>query len=463
MTELSFKTPGIRRAFARFSEYVREEGMLPLFYGGVLCALSGGADSVLLLRFLHALSRKEGFPLVAMHVHHHLRGDEADRDAAFCRTICGELSVPFLLRHVDVSAAAAERGEGIEEAARRLRYEALTCAIDGDPALSVVATAHSATDNLETVLHHLLRGGAMGALTGIHPVRGRLLRPLLCLTGEEIRAALEEAEIAYVVDSTNSDTSLTRNYLRYEILPRLGAVTPAAETAVMRMCEAVRHDDACLFELSRRAFAEAPRVGEGISSGYLTELPEAIRRRVLRQLYEEARSPEAGTVPIEHTHLAAVSRLLLGGRPFTYAVPDRLYASSCDGVFRFCRECEPACGELLPVLLTEGENPLPGGFVLTVWREGDIIFVRCFSNLHKIDTTVAFSSAIINGALYARGRLPGDSYRFFGHTHILKKLFNEKRIPLRARRCLPILCDDDGILWMPLCPPREAPGGAHSE
>ena len=437
--------------------YIVSEGISDAFSGGVLLALSGGADSVFLLHLLARLAAKQGFSLLAVHVNHHLRGDEADRDAAFCYELCADLGVRFVCVDVDVAAEQKCGKFGVEEAARRVRYRALYTELEKRPELSCIATAHHGTDQLETVLFQLLRGGALHAAVGMPPVRLPIVRPLLCLSRREIVSALEDAGCGFVTDSTNSDIGYARNYLRCEILPRLSRINREPERAILRTSEALAHDAALLDELAGAAYAAAPRRDEGVDAAYLLSLHEALRRRVIVLLYEEKREKEASHIALEHTHIVSISELLRSGRAsFSVAVPNRLYAVLENGVLSFRRTLPTVVGaptERIPIV--DGENTLPGGFSLSVRRDKDEVFVRCFSFLHKIDITTAISSDIINGELYVRGRMPRDSYRFRSHTHSLKKLYNEAKIPLAIRSYLPVLCDQSGILWVPFFPVRE--------
>ena len=443
---------GLSRAIAeKLSAFFAEEGLSARFAEGVLVALSGGADSVFLLRLLTELSSRDGFPLHAVHVNHGIRGVEATRDENFCRALCSDLGVPLTVVTVDVPAEAERTHEGLETVARRLRYEALYRVLSADSSLSYIATAHNATDHLETVLQHLLRGGGANALLGIRPCRDRLLRPLLCLTGEEIREAMAAGEIAYMEDSTNADTAIGRNYLRHEILPLLSRLTPSPEAAVLRMSESLAQDVAYLDVKAEEALFSMEREERGISAVALAALPEAILRRLVRRLYEEARRPESRSTPIEHTHIRAIIRLIRRGSDTSYAVPDGLYAVIYGGYFSFLRELPSAAEppECLPLRM--GDNHFYEDITITLTPCGEELLVRCFSKLHKLDIVAAISTAIINGELYARGRAAGDSYVFGGHTHALKKLYNEKKVPLPLRAALPVLCDGCGILWAPFC------------
>ena len=441
------------RAEERLMAFLAEEGLFGCFSQGVLVALSGGADSVFLVRLLAALSARDGFPLRALHVNHGIRGEEALRDENFCRALCRELDVPLAVVEVDVPGVAKTRGEGVETVARALRYEALYTYLSEAPDVSYIATAHNATDHLETVLQHMLRGGGATALLGIRPIRDRLLRPLLCLSGEEIREALTERNIPYMLDSTNADTAIGRNYLRHEVLPRLSQLVPEPWMAVRRMSESLSHDVRYLDDVARKTLASIEGDERGLSVEELSRLPEAILRRVLRLLYEQARRPDAASTPIEHTHLLSLSRLLCREREFSYAVPDGLYAVASGGYFSFLRSL-PKADPPPALVLKCGKNRFSEDISLFLEKQEGRTVVRCFSKLHKLDTTAALSDAIIQGELYARVRMPGDSYFFGGHTHTLKKLYNEKKIPTSLRAVLPVLCDGKGILWVPFCPVR---------
>ena len=145
--------------------------------GEVLLGLSGGADSMSLLHLLHGLQETYGFRLSAAHVHHGLRGAEADRDEAFVRDACAKLDVPLFVLHADVAAEAASTGEGLEACGRRIRYAYFRSIAQGE-----IATAHTADDNAETVILHLTRGSGLTGLCGISPVRDGVIRPLIGCT-----------------------------------------------------------------------------------------------------------------------------------------------------------------------------------------------------------------------------------------------------------------------------------------
>ena len=196
--------------------------------GTVLCALSGGRDSMAMLHILSRLA-EEGFRVAAAHFNHRLRS-AADRDEAFVRDWCRERDIPLTCGAGDVRTFAAREGLGIEDAARKLRYAFLET-VARDMGADRIATAHHREDNAETVLLHLLRGTGLQGLGGIAPVRGKIVRPLLETSRAEIDEYVQRNSIPYVEDESNQDTHFTRNRLRLEVLPRLELLNPALPAA----------------------------------------------------------------------------------------------------------------------------------------------------------------------------------------------------------------------------------------
>ena len=182
---------------------IREEGML-CPGDMVLVALSGGADSVALLHLLLSLKESLGLQeIAALHVNHRIRGEEADQDEAFVQSLCGAWHVPLEIVRREVALLAQEQGKGLEETGREVRYAALEEAAGRMGETCRIATAHTLSDNIETVLLHLCRGCGIHGLTGIPPVRGRVIRPLLCCSREEIETYCREHSLSFVMDSTN--------------------------------------------------------------------------------------------------------------------------------------------------------------------------------------------------------------------------------------------------------------------
>jgi tRNA(Ile)-lysidine synthase len=283
----------------------------------VCAAVSGGADSVALLLLLHAansLPRNSlGVGLSAVHVHHGLRGDEADGDLAFVQALCLRLEVPLHIHFASVPdrlARSREAGqpETIEEAARALRYEIFASLIAQGHADSVL-TAHTLDDQAETVLMKLLRGAWTEGLSGIHPVvlvpnathPGKILRPLLAVRRSELEDYLRSRDQPWRTDSSNSDEAFTRNRIRHNLLPLLREYNPSLDQTLANLAELARDDEArWQSELSRilpqvllpgkpvrgggRSVSTAPGEAGSIALELdrLRGFDPALRRRVLR-------------------------------------------------------------------------------------------------------------------------------------------------------------------------------------
>ena len=289
--------------------------------------VSGGADSVALLRGLHERAAELGLVLTAAHLHHGLRGAEADGDLEFCRALANELGIPFLEKRVDTAAEAAAKKQTIEEAARHLRYAWFrelmagnTPGVGEDPAVNhaiqptarvheslphavvdAIATAHTLDDQAETVLGKFLRGAWTEGLSGIHPElrfdQGRIVRPLLKTTRAEVEAYLRGIGQAWREDSTNRQTTFTRNRIRHELLPVLEGWNPRLKEHLAEMAVLARDEEAWwAAEVARvaqelllrgrpvRGGGRAAGEGDGIAidGTRLAALAPAMQRRLLR-------------------------------------------------------------------------------------------------------------------------------------------------------------------------------------
>lgn len=252
----------------------------------VLIALSGGADSTALAVLLNELSERLGISLHAAHLNHCLRGEESDRDETHVRNFCERFGIPLTVERIDVAKAAAESGDGIEETARRIRYEFLERTADSF-GCTKIATAHNLNDNAETVIMNLIRGTGLRGLAGIPPVRGRIVRPLLFCPREAIEGFLKERGIDFVTDHTNFDKKYIRNKIRHEILPLLCDINPLFIDSTAEFTKLLRSDADYL-----DGVAESIPIDENgevsISRDLLAGLPAGIAGRIVKRLYAEA-------------------------------------------------------------------------------------------------------------------------------------------------------------------------------
>ncbi len=227
----------------RVSGRMEQEG-LSLAGKTVLCALSGGRDSTVLLHILLRLGAQQGFAVCAAHFNHKLR-ETAGRDESFVRAHCTSLGIPLTVEAGDVAAFARESGRSIEDAARELRYGFLQRTAR-EIGADFIATGHHRADNAETLLLHLLRGSGLKGLGGIPFARGNIIRPLLDADRAEIDACVTENRLPYVEDETNSDLIYTRNRIRLELLPLLEEIAPGSVSRIADTAALLRHDEICL-------------------------------------------------------------------------------------------------------------------------------------------------------------------------------------------------------------------------
>ncbi len=435
----------------RLDEAIRHRGAL-------IVAYSGGADSSCLLHLLHSFCRTEKIPLFAAHVNHGIRGSEADADEEFCRLTCEKLSIPLSVLHVDVPALAAEQGKGIEETARLVRYDffdQISKKLTDHPSGALIATAHNADDNLETVLFHMLRGTGLRGLCGIDPIRdGLYIRPLLYDSGDDIRTWCRENSVPYVVDSTNTDTAYTRNYIRHEVVPCLKKLCPAPQAAVSRMTTLLREDNDYL----EKAAASLVLSGEtSIKKETVKNLPPAVMSRVFRLLYDNAKPSDTS---LEEVHISAIRDLLdhsTGEK--SLSLPGKITFRIEGEYLRFCQtEAPPSPSEVIFEYPRDGECFENERYLLKISTQdaaGHKTFISRGENIYKLSILRTICSDKIIGSLIVRHRRSGDTYRFGHMTRKVKKLFIDNKMTSEQKNFIPIVCDDDGILWIPGFPPRD--------
>lgn len=424
---------------AKVMRTLRQYQMLPP-KTAVLVGVSGGADSTALLHWLALHAQQLDISVVAAHVNHELRGAEADSDEAFVRDLCAKLGIPLHILHADVRGEAQKTGEGLEECGRRLRY-AFFYKICRQYAGSRIATAHTLSDNAETMLLNLARGAGAKGLAGIPPVRENVVRPLISVTRAETEQYCREHGLLYHTDRTNADVRYMRNWVRLKIVPQFHRIDPNFEEAAGRAACALREDDECLRELAQQALRTAECLG-GWRAGVLAQQPAAVR---MRALYSAARS--AGTGRLSRQHLQMLDHLLAKGGGCT--LPGGCSARVERGILLFP---EPAEGYAVPLQMPQ--TSLPNGRILciqTIPKEKIPKEIRkcVFSNCLDYDT--------ITSDTMVRSRRAGDSFSPAGRgvTKSLKKLLNEKKIPPSLRQGLVILSNGQNILWIEGCGPSE--------
>ncbi len=221
----------------------------------VIAALSGGADSVALLHFLYSIKEQYDLTLYAAHLHHGIRGDEAQRDENFCKILCEKYNIPLFCRHRDIPALARERGISEELCGRQERYAFFEELAETHNAK--IALAHTASDNVETLLFNLSRGSSLNGACAIVQKRGNIIRPLLSCTRAEIEAYCDAHHLSFMTDSTNLSDDYTRNKIRHHAVPVLRELNPDLEGAVLRFSRDMSEVGAYLTRQAEKALSDA--------------------------------------------------------------------------------------------------------------------------------------------------------------------------------------------------------------
>ncbi|MFQ9516695.1 MAG: tRNA lysidine(34) synthetase TilS [Eubacterium sp.] len=276
-----------------------------LEYGdSVILGVSGGADSICMLYVLHKLKDTLGLTLHVVHVNHHIRGQEAQRDADYVKDTCEKLGVEFVQIDVDIPKMAKKNGMSEEEAGRQARYQAFN-----DMASRVgagkIAVAHNLNDNSETVLFHLFRGTGIKGLTGISFKRERIVRPLLCCTRQEIENYLLSENIDFCTDSTNTDMEYSRNKIRLELLPYIKEnINHKAEYNIVNAAENLGEISDFLDKEAKKAYDEYVEDNTFLEKGF--GLHPALQNQMVRMIIEN----QAGRLKdVTRTHILSVIAL----------------------------------------------------------------------------------------------------------------------------------------------------------
>ena len=428
----------------------------------VIAGVSGGADSVCLFLMLLELREKIGFDLIAVHVHHGLRGEAADQDQRFVEALCEQHRIPLEIFRVNLESIAKKRKQSLEEAGRMVRREAFdsVCQKYGG---NKIALAHHQNDNAETLLWNLSRGTGLDGLGGIRPVNGEFIRPLLCMNRKEIEEYLAKRKQSYCIDETNAGTDYTRNKLRHLVLPILeeqvnsAAVRHMNETmeqiwelqeymqeqveAAYQECVQEHFEKACWIQIQQKSFET---------------FPELIKKMVIRKGMEQVGGKKRD---LSHKHVDVMMELMNKQVGRTLDLPYEMYAKrNYEGIRLEKRRTYLSGEEKKAGIIQEcmAELNIPGETILADRN----LKLRCKilekpKNLSIKDIpqkiyTKWFDYGIIKSSLYIRTRQAGDTIVIDekGHQKKLKNWFVDEKIPKEVRDSQLLLVENNEILWV---------------
>lgn len=380
----------------------------------VTVALSGGADSIALLHTLLSLKDELGINVNAAHFNHSIRGDEADRDQLFSENFCKKRNVEFFSEKANVPKFAAENHISIELAARKLRYDFLRRVADGK-----IATAHTASDNLETLIFNLTRGTALKGLCGIPPKRENIIRPAIFCTREDIEKYCNENHLEYVTDSTNLSDDYSRNKIRHSIIPIMKEINVNVENSAVRTAISLTEDNNFIEKnVFEKMFSLCS--DDTLLISEFADLDTALAKRILIKFFAVF-YPD---ITLENRHINELYSICVS-RKGKINLPSDIFACIFDNKLSFF----------------DKNTFLPKKFNVKITKEKKVnnLFAN---NLLDCDKII--------GEIDIRTREPGDKIRLYksGCTKTLKKLFNEYKIPLNLRDTLPIITDDKGVVWI---------------
>ena len=414
--------------------------------GRVLVALSGGADSIAMLHLLRELETTGVLTIAGVaHFNHRLRGAAADADERFCRDVAASLDLPIEVDSTDVRGLAAAEGRSLEDAARTARYAFLEAAADRLEA-EAIAVGHSVEDQAETFLLRLLRGAGPRGLAGIRPRTGRVVRPLIEISRQELRDYVQERQLAFREDESNADLSIARNAVRHRLLPVLQAFSPSVADVLAREADIAREDEDFL---SQTAIDLASSIVLDTKHGIEVEIESvrvlhpALASRVVREALDRAAPGQF----FGRDHIRSTLTLMdapVNGAGAALSLPGLSVRREGGRLVFGGSRLEPFSNSFQFPLSIPGEVALPGWTVSAQAEseKGD----RSFS------AAAVSVAAVMKLPLVVRSRKPGDRFRplgMGGQGRKLQDFLVDRKVSRSERDTLPLVVDsDDRIVWV---------------
>ena len=380
----------------------------------VIVALSGGADSVTLLDMLNSVKEIYNLTIYASHINHGLRGEEADRDENFCKILCKKYNTELFVKKADIKILAKEQKISEELCGRNVRYsyfEELSQKLGAK-----IATAHTASDNIETLLFNITRGSSVTGAGAITPKRGNIIRPLIMLTREDIERYCEQNNLEYVTDSTNLTDDYTRNKIRHQVIPVLKQINPQLELSAFHFSESAR-ETAEYINIQTEKAIENAKCEYGYNCKSLLNNSNAILKNTVSLICKK----HSGITP-EYKHIELILEVLHNNG--AVSIGNGYNAVSKQGILRIIGNVE-----------NENCNP--------ILLKGD----TTFNNY-----TIKIDNSLSENKITLRTRNNTDKFTYFKRniTKPLRKVMNEMKIPSELRDNLILIAEDETVLWCEL-------------
>lgn len=402
----------------------------------VIVAFSGGADSIALLHFLWKNKEKLNIRVLAAHLNHGLRGSESDQEEEFVRKVCDGFSVPLFIGKANMLDRDFPKGMGTEEYARKLRYDFLeNVALEND---AKIATAHTLSDNSETVLFNMIRGSGPRGMRGITPMRQNIIRPLLCVSRTEIETYCKINDLLYVTDSSNLELVYTRNRMRLEVLPLLEQVHTGAQSSINALAEDMLEVDKYLFAMATELLKKAKT-----EKGYQVDELKIAPIPVLKYAF----SLLAGAA-VSRNNLLLMQKVLEGDITATMLPESRKFILE-DGLIRIIPIEILAEKPFQECSFSEGEFTFCQPFIFTVEVLDFVPEKDYFLNTVQNSLTFLADYDKINSNSVFRSRRVGDFFVFSKRkiSKTIKKWMTEEKIPINLRECWPLLALENEVIW----------------
>ncbi|KPA14624.1 tRNA(Ile)-lysidine synthetase [Candidatus Magnetomorum sp. HK-1] len=441
----------------------------------ILCAVSGGPDSVCLFAVCLHFVKTYNLKLAIGHVHHGLREKDADEDASFVENLALKSKVPFYIVHADVIAYQKKNKLCLEEAAREVRYDALKkmCEQNGHQA---IALGHHADDTAEQILMNLLRGTGTQGLTGIVPKRNfsfdlrkdlhaetlQIIRPLIQVSREDITHFLKDVNLSYVLDKSNQDSRFLRNRIRHQLLPLLQSYNPNIRASLNRLADIQRTDIHWLEKFSAPIFKRAILKMDDKQIVLNKEVLKDQHLAIIRNLFRNAILHVKGDLRrITHDHIQALSRWIFLTEKSRYMhLPDNIYVKfDYEKIHIFFKNSSKVIPEIEPQFSYCIEKT--GRLIISernMILQLDLIS-RDLVNINEDDSkndplisqnNAYFDADIVKFPMFIRNVEPGDRFQPLGMNghQKLKKLFNNQKVPISERSRAAVLISQNKIVWV---------------